>query len=65
MVLQLYLTHIHHCLFFHFSITSLKLTESVVCTFSSAYHIIYSVLSATLGEIFLHEYIAIYQSKME
>lgn len=49
--------------FFYFSITSLKLTESVVCTFSSACFIIYSVLSARLGEIFLHEYIAISRVK--
>lgn len=35
----------------------------MVCTFSSAYFIIYSVLSARLGEIFLHEYIAIFRVK--
>lgn len=64
-ILQLYLTRMHRCLFSHFSITSLKLTDSVVCTFTSAYHIIYSVLSAWLGEFFLHEYVARCQSKME
>lgn len=47
--------------FFHYQF---KLTVCG-CTIPSAYCIIYSVLSARLGEIFLHEYIAVCWSKME